>query len=146
MRPAMIFAALCLVMTAPGYAEDIMATFQAGKSFDRTLIVTTNNEEIQGSNWDGFSGGGYIGFSISRDAQRVILTETDSGIRDGISYDKTSKTYIPFDKLPYITTIQEVTSTVFRATQQPPNENPDENESQQGGPGYPLQGVGSPDP
>ena len=138
--------ALCLVMTAPGYAEDIMATFQYGKSFDRTLIVTTNNEEIQGGDWDGFTGGGYIGFSISRDAQRVILTETDRGLIDGISYDKTSKTYIPFDKLPYITTIQEVTTTVFRAKQQQPNENPDDNVSQQSGPAYPPQGVGSADP
>ena len=137
-----IIAAILLMVTAAA-ADEITVTL-SGSVVEGSKVISTNEVTFGRFNWDGIDGGGQHEITAVLDGNRVVVTERTISSSWGFGNDTTSKNFIPTNKIPFTFTLSQTTVTVSRAESTPSNE-PDK-QPQQGGPGYPPQGVGSPDP
>ena len=136
------------MFTHSALAADIIQLSMPYNGTNKTITVTTNETTCDGLYWDGvpskdgWMSGGHWEITAQLMDESVVVKELTQTAHEGISSETTKKTFIPKRKLPWTGAISQTTVTVFRLEQ-----NLDETkESQQGGPGYPPQGVGSPDP
>lgn len=128
-------------------ADSIQLTMPSGDT-NKTITVTTNEATYDELYWDGvpskdgWMSGGHYKYTVQMIGDSVVVKELSQTTHEGISSDITKKTIIPVRKLPWTGAISQTTVTVFRVEQFLD----ETKESQQSVPGYPPQGVGSPEP